>query len=284
MRLMHLLVLLAGTVMLSGCWAFLGQQRDGVSSSLVDFLYPAGEVPPPVSDTIPNLRVPLRVGLAFVPGKVGSPISEMHKTQLLERTKVAFSGYDFVSEIVVIPESYLRTGGGWESLEQVSRLYQTDVMALVSYDQVANTDDNKASLLYWTIVGAYVIEGTNQTVQTFVDTAVFDVPTRKLLFRAPGINRKESSSTLVNMQEKRREVQTTSFNSAFDDMNRNLTTELGRFRERIKTERVATVTPRSGSGGAAVGLDTILILLGAGFASVIRRAQRSRGMSSLPMM
>jgi rhombotail lipoprotein len=206
----------------------------------------------------------------------------MLKAQLLEKTKAAFSGYDFISEIVVIPEAYLRAGGGWQSLEQVSRLYQTDVMALVSYDQVANTDDNKASLLYWTIVGAYVIEGTNQAVQTFVDTAVFDVPTHRLLFRAPGINRRESSSTLVNMQEELREAQTSSFNAAFDDMNRNLTAELGRFRERIKTERVATVTQRG--GGGAVGLDTILILSGAGLGAAARRVQRRRGSSSLPMM
>lgn len=273
MRSSKLFVLATGVVLLSGCWTYLGQQREGVSSSLVDFLYPAGEVPPPVSDAIPELKVPLRVGVAFVPGNRDSQVSEMLKAQLLEKTKTAFAGYDFISEIVVIPEAYLRSGGGWDSLEQVSRLYQTDVMALVSYDQVANTGDNKASLLYWTIVGAYVIEGTNQAVQTFVDTAVFDVETRRLLFRAPGINRKESSSTLVNMQEEMRDAQTSSFNAAFDDMNRNLTAELSRFRERIKTERVATVTPRSGSGSGAgaVGPATLVILLVAGFAAARRR-------------
>jgi rhombotail lipoprotein len=276
---MRLTGLLFGIVILSACSTYFGQQRNGISSSLVDFLYPGGEVPPPVSDAIPNLTVPLRVGVAFVPGRGASPISEVLKTQLLEKTKAAFSGYDFISEIVVIPDAYLRTGGGWESLGQVSRLYQTDVMALVSYDQVANTDDNKASLLYWTIVGAYIIEGTNQAVQTFVDTAVFDVPTQRLLFRAPGINRKESSSTLINLEEELRESQAKSFAAAFDDMNTNLATELGKFRERIKTERVATVTQRGGSGGGsgsgAVGLDTILILLGAGIAAVVRRGRRN---------
>ena len=275
MRSSQLFVLVTGIALLSGCWAYLGQQREGVSSSLVDFLYPAGEVPPPVSDAIPDLKVPLRVGVAFVPGSRDSQVPEMLKAQLLEKTRAAFAGYDFISEIVVIPEAYLRSGGGWESLEQVSRLYQADVMALVSYDQVANTDDNKASLLYWTIVGAYVIEGTNQAVQTFVDTAVFDVATRRLLFRAPGINRKESSSTLVNMQEEMRDAQTGSFNAAFDDMNRNLAAELGRFRERIKTERVATVTPRSGSGSGvgAVGPGTLVILLGTGLAGALRGRQ-----------
>ena len=272
MRSLHLLALVAIPVILAGCWTNLSQQRGGVSSSLVDFLYPKGEIPPAATDTIPNLQVPLRVGVAFVPSKAGNDVPEVLKTQLLDKTRATFAGYDFIKEIVVIPDAYLSAGGGWTSLEQVSRLYQTDVIALVSYDQVANADDNKASLLYWTIVGAYVIKGSNRAVQTFVDTAVFDVPTRKLLFRAPGINRNESSSTLVNLDEELREARAKGFSAAFDDMNQNLTTELGKFRERIKTEHVANLTSRSGSGGVgATGLDTLLTLLGAGLATAYRR-------------
>lgn len=271
MNPLRLLVLSFVGLGLAGCFSGLGGQRGGVSSSLVEFLYRDGEVPPPAVDTIPNLQVPLRVGVAFVPGRNDARVTEVLKTQLLEKTKAAFSGYDFIKEIIVIPDLYLRPGGGWASLEQVSRLYQTDVIALVSYDQVANASDNKASLLYWTIVGAYVIPGTNRAVQTFVDTAVFDVPTRKLLFRAPGIHRDESTSTLVNLDEDLRDAQAKGFASAFDDMNRNLATELGRFRERIKTERVATVTQRGGSGGGAGGPDAMLLLAAAGLAAALRR-------------
>lgn len=273
MYLMRLIVLLIAGLGLAGCFSSLGHQRGGVSSSLVDFLYPEGEIPPAPVDSIPDLQIPLRVGLAFVPGKNDAEVTEVLKAQLLEKTKAAFSGYDYIKEIVVIPDAYLRSGGGWTSLEQVSRLYQTDVIALVSYDQVANANDNKASLLYWTIVGAYVIPGTNRAVQTFVDTAVFDVPTRKLLFRAPGISRDESLSTLVNLDEDMRKAQAKGFEIAFDDMNNNLAAELGKFRERIKTERVATVTPRSGSGSGmgATGPELLLILLGAGLAAARRR-------------
>ncbi|MEZ5566719.1 MAG: rhombotarget lipoprotein [Gammaproteobacteria bacterium] len=261
MRLPVVIVSAFCAVLLSGCWNTLSQQRGGVSSSLVDFLYPDGEVPPQQTDTIPNLQVPLRVGLAFVPGRNGAEISEVLKTQLLDQTKAAFSSYDFIKEIVVIPDAYLRAGGGWTSLDQVARLYQTDVMALVSYDQVANADDNKASLLYWTIVGAYVIPGTNRAVQTFVDTAVFDVPTHKLLFRAPGIDRNESTSTLVNLDEDLRNAKSRGFTVAFDDMNKNLDSELGKFRERIKTEHVADVTARNGGGTGGGGSAGPLLLL-----------------------
>lgn len=43
--------------------------RRGVSSSLVDYLYPEGQVPPQYEETVPHLRLPLTVGLAFVPSQ-----------------------------------------------------------------------------------------------------------------------------------------------------------------------------------------------------------------------
>ena len=95
----------------------------------------------------------------------------------------------------MIPEAYLRTGRGFPTaLEQTARLYDLDVMALVSYDQVAHSAEGRPSFLCWTIVGAYVVKGNENDVHTFVDTAVFDVPTRKLLFRAPGVSETPSNS------------------------------------------------------------------------------------------
>ncbi len=47
-----------------------GGARQGVSSSLVDYLYPGGEQPPQFDGSVPELKLPLRVGLAFVPAGV----------------------------------------------------------------------------------------------------------------------------------------------------------------------------------------------------------------------
>ena len=61
-------------LLLAGCssfWNIDGATRSGVSSSLVDYLYPAGEVPPAVEDSVPYLELPLRVGIAFVPNQSG---------------------------------------------------------------------------------------------------------------------------------------------------------------------------------------------------------------------
>ena len=71
-RLLTGSILLAAVVCLDGCTAWFdaftpGVTRTGVSSSLVDYLYPDGQIPPEFEEQIPRLKLPLRVGIAFVP-------------------------------------------------------------------------------------------------------------------------------------------------------------------------------------------------------------------------
>jgi len=244
---------------LTGCsslWNFGGETRSGVSSSLVDYLYPAGEVPPNIHESIPYLQLPLRVGIAFVPGQTGrGSISEATKMQLLESVKAEFTDREYIEHIEVIPDAYLRSSKGINGMQQVARLYGVDVMALVSYDQVAVSEDNPASFLYWTIVGSYVIKATSNEVQTFVDTAVFDVNTARLLFRAPGLNQTSDRSTLIESGEVVRKARDSSFTAAMDVMSQNLTIELDQFRVRIQEDpQVAQTEWKPGYGGGALGL------------------------------
>ncbi|MEJ2592310.1 MAG: rhombotarget lipoprotein [Candidatus Thiodiazotropha sp.] len=256
---------------LGGCtslWQTSGMSgaRQGVSSSLVDYLYPKGEKPPAVDEALPHLQLPLNVGLAFVPSNNPRGLSEERKTRLLNEVKQAFSDRKFIRHIEVIPDTYLAAGQGFETIDQVARLYGLDEIALVSYDQVVYSEDTAASLLYWTIIGAYVIKGSRNDVQTFVDTAVFDIPTRKLLFRAPGVDRFSNSSTLVKSGEALRAAREAGFDRAMQDMTGNLQVSLDRFVIRVKEEKVAKVSYRSGGGGGgAIDLWLLMIVALAGF-------------------
>ena len=277
---MRRLGLLLAALLVTACAGLFGSGgRQGVSSSLVDYLYPQGEVPPPQDGRVPNLNLPLNVGLAFVPSRAGSDqvLTEAYRVDLLNRVKAAFAGRDYIREITVIPDAYMRSGNGFAALEQTARLYNIDVMALVSYDQVAHSDETKAAFLYWTIVGAYLVEGNKNEVQTFVDTAVFDVPTRKLLFRAPGVNKVTSSSTLVDVERDTRKAREGGFEKAMADMTVSLDKELGVFKERIKTDRSVIVSRAGnpGGGGASdfVWLAMLLLLVGV---SGYRAAARGR--------
>jgi rhombotail lipoprotein len=265
---MKRLAMLSFVLLLSACASLFGSSgRQGVSSSLVDYLYPQGEVPPPQGGVIPHLQIPLAVGLAFVPSQSSNTqvLSEAQRMKLLNDVKKTFEGRDFIREIAVIPDAYLRSGRGFDALEQTARLYGLDVMALVSYDQVAHSSERASSFLYWTIVGAYVVKGNKNDVQTFVDTAVFDVATRKLLFRAPGVNEVKSSSTLVDVERDVRAAQQKGFELAMADMTVNLDKELSTFKERIKSDgsvRVTRVGATEAGGGGAADANILLLLTG----------------------
>jgi rhombotail lipoprotein len=245
-----------------------GNTRTGVSSSLVNYLYPSGEEPPPYEDTVPYLELPLRIGIAFVPTTTATDIpglSEATKMQLLNNVREQFLERDYISDIQVIPDSYMRGSRGFSGLEQVARLYGADIIALVSYDQVVATDDTRSSILYWTIIGAYFIEGSRNDVQTFVDTAVFDVATRKLMIRAPGIDKATQKSTLVESTQELRSARTASFDRAMVDMTANLQSELDRFEVRLKEDPTVARVDSSAmpGGGGYTGLITLLVLLAA---------------------
>jgi rhombotail lipoprotein len=116
-------------------------------------------------------------------------------------------------------------------------------------------------LLYWTIVGAYLIKATSNEVQTFVDTAVFDIDTARLLFRAPGTHTMSDRSTLVEAGEVVRKAKDESITVAMEQMTGNLAAELDRFEERVKEDSsVAKTEWRPGSGGGSIGWLTLVML------------------------
>lgn len=267
------------TLLTCSCSLFSDESRTGVSSSLVDYLYPNGEIPSIQQETAPHLKLPLTVGLAFVPGRRSSTdmLPAAKQTELLDQVKKKFTDLNYVKNIVVIPETYMRTARGFDGVDQIARLYNLDVIALVSYDQVATSSGRKSSFLYWTIVGSYVVKGSKNQATTFVDTAVFDVSSRKLLLRAPGISETQNNSTLVELHEGNREAREDGFEQAFDNMSTNLTIELENFKERIKQDNSVIVSHRNGAGGGgAIHWSMLLMMFGLTLGKLISNHRRNK--------
>lgn len=265
-----ILILLA---LLSGC---AGQQTR-TKSSVVDYLYPktADTV---VEPSIPVLNLPVKVGIAFVPeqsaryrgvnywsGTVGaSAITEMAKTNLLEKVADNFRKYEFIGEIEIIPSVYLTPGGSFSNLEQIRTMYGIDLIALVSYDQVQFTDEGFLSVTYWTLIGAYVIAGEKNDTSTMIDTVVYDIPSKSMLFRAPGTSNVKGNATPVNLSEALRTDSMKSFEEATDKMVVNLDAQLSSFKEKIKRNPAKVkIVHREGysGGGMNGGVEIILMLL-----------------------
>lgn len=266
------LLLVAVTLLasLAGCASWVATMGNKQVASTVDYLYPNAKEAPQMKAGVTTLRPPIKVGIAFVPGsgpREGLP--EADKLKLLERVKTAFSKHAFIGGIEVIPSTYLQPKGGFANLEQVARMFDVEVVALLSYDQVQFNDSNALSVLYWTIIGAYVIRGDQYDIQTLVDASVFDVQSRKLLFRAPGTSHIKGSASMVGFSERSRAARLEGYNQAVDEMIPRLQAELDGFQERIKSDQSYKVENKAGySGGGLdwITLGLILILAGLGYA------------------
>ena len=249
------------------------------ATSVVDFLFPNIK-DPVVTPGIPVLTLPLRVGIAFVPSGASTSnnlrrsqdgalaLTEKKKADLMKEVADRFRKYAFVKEIEIIPSAYLRPGGSFTNLDQIRTMYGVDVIALLSYDQVQFTDEGTLSITYWTIVGAYIIPAEKNDTQTMLDAVVYDIPSRKMLFRAPGMSQVKGSATLVNQSEALRTDSGKGFDDAAKEMIANLDEQLVQFKEKVKErpeEFKVVHSPGYASGGTGGGsIDLIFLLLLAG--------------------
>lgn len=260
---------------LAGCASWFPRTRHE-ANSVVQFLYPNKDQPF-IQPQTPTLRLPLRVGVAFVPpanhGVVYArlpALDETEKTELLRRVGAQFKNLPFVQTIEIVPTTYLRPGGGFENLDQLRALMGIDVMVLVAYDQAQNSRDNEWSITYWTIAGIYTAPARKNETHTLMEAVVYDVASRSLLFRAPGTSSVSDHSTLFRAEQNLRADARTGFTQAAEAMTVALQHELEAFKIRIKDEP-ATVRVENKPGynlaGALDGWFVMgLLIAGAGLA------------------
>jgi rhombotail lipoprotein len=242
----------------------------------VDFLYPNVREPV-IAPGTPELKLPLRVGIAFVPTlgarHDGGILTEKRRAELLSEVAAHFRKSPFVRSIEVIPSAYLRPRGGFANLNQLRTMYGVDVIALVSYDQTQFTDQGLLSLTYWTIVGAYVVKGQKNDTHTMLDTVVYDIASQKLLFRAPGVSQIKGSATLVNQSEQLRTDAEVGVKQATTEMIKNLDTQLVEFRAKVKErpEEYRVVRTEGYRGGGMLGDVMLLFAAALATAAWLRR-------------
>lgn len=283
-----LTLLLTTALALAGC----GSQQHRTNSSVMDYLYP-NKTGQTVESGTARLHLPVRVGVAFVPDSalqsgnrnawtgsmISAALTEQKKEALLQMVANDFRGHDFISSIEVIPSAYLMPKGGFMNLDQLKSMYGIDVIALVSYDQVQFTDEGFLTLSYWTIVGAYMVSGEKNDTHTLMDTAVFDIASRRLLFRAPGRSQIRGKATPVNLTKELREDSYEGFDEATTAMIAALKLAVDQFADRVKdmpADEIVVIrdSGASGGGAGAAGIDVLALLLLAAAISYRRRGQR----------
>ena len=287
-RKLKLLAMALCALSLSGCqWLWHGSpsRSSQASSSLVDFLYQDGHVP--ATDADVALQLPIRVGVSFLPTTDergdGAP-SAVDRDKVLNAIREKFRGLPYVADIVIVPNYYFHAGrgDGLTQVEQLSRLYKLDLFALVSYDQMVDSTNNRNSLAYLTIVGAYFVRGDRHETHTLLDLAVIDPATRSLVLRAGGTSSLAGNTTAVDAQRHENAQRARGFElatlSLVDNFQRELTDFEARVRAGTAPVKVAQRMAKSTGGGA---LDPLLLAL-LGVAVVL--AFRKRAMSPIALV
>jgi rhombotail lipoprotein len=297
LRKLRLLALATLSLTLTGCsWLFqdrnFGRNQEA-STPLVDFLYADGQVP--LQDAQPELHLPIRVAVSFLPNgavPARSQIGAIDRGKVLDALRENFKSLPYVSEIVIVPDYYLRggRGDGFAQIEQLSRLYQFDLIALVSYDQLQDSSQNDRSLAYLTIVGAYFVRGDRNETHTLLDVAVIDPKTRALVMRAGGTSALKGNVTGVEAEHHSVAQSARGFELATGQLITNFSRELTDFEQRVRdgTAPVKVVRQGTKSGGSGA-LDPLLLAVLLALAAmamwtkVLRRGAslfaRKRGMS-----
>jgi len=260
------MILLVAAMAVTGCAGLFGDQKSHRASSVVDYLYPdtRNVIDKP---SIAYLNLPVSVGIAFVPPTADryakQDIDPTRKLALMERIAAGFTQHDFIGNVEIIPTAYLRPGGSFDNLGQIRTMYGVDIMVLLSYDQVQYTDEGFLSLTYWTIAGAYIFPGEKNDTSTMVDAAVYDIASRKMLFRAPGVSQVKGSATLVNQSEELRADSDKGFTLAADDLVVNLNGELERFKVKVKErpEQIKVTRSAGYTGGGDLGSGFAILFL-----------------------
>ena len=254
-------------------------------TSVVNYLYPEGRAAAD-TPTVPTLRLPIKVGVAFVPPAANprgsyalamerGDVPEAERLALTRRIADHFRERPFVKSVELIPSSYLTAGGGFQNLDQLRSMFDVDVMVLLAYDQVQFTGEGVSTFTYLTVLGAYVVEGEKNDTRTLMDAVVLDVASRKMLFRAPGTSVVKGTSTPVNLDQALRQDRMRGFALAAEDLTTNLDTQLTAFRERvreapeeIRVQRTAEYDRRAAASGmtGAGAIDPVTLLLVAGIA------------------
>ncbi|MBS0388499.1 MAG: rhombotarget lipoprotein [Proteobacteria bacterium] len=241
------------------------------SSSLVEFLYPKGEAPP-AQNAKPQLSLPLRVGLAFLPargGGTGLGPDAVQRDHLLQAIAARFKERRFIASVVTIPDYYLRPDGA--NLESLQRLYQVDVLALVSYDQIGYESDLNKSWTYLTIIGAFVVNGTRNEASTLVDLAVVEPRSRALLLRAGGTDLQARDTNWVDSATDQRLQARAGYSAATARMVDNFDAALKQFEIDVQQQRAPVEVSWRGGGGAMGGGALAALLLAALAQGVARR-------------
>ena len=218
-------------------------------SNVVNYLYPASSQKI-ITPTLPQLSIPLSVGLAFVPtpialqrqatneslwsGEVKPKVmAETRKQALLKIISFKLKQHNLFESVQIIPPEYLSNNGSFVNLDKIQTMYGIDTIALIGFDQIQFFSEGEKTQNYWTLAGPHPLTGNQYDTATLIDTSVYHLKSQNLLFRAQGTSLMKARTKLVNLTQELSEDSNQGFDFASNMMFRNIELQIERFSQKI---------------------------------------------------
>lgn len=206
-------------------------------SSVVDYLYPNQQVT--MQHTIPQISLPIKVGIAFVPGEDRSQYSflrENEKIRFIDIVRQEFEANDLIGSIQIIPSYYLYPKGGFKNLSEIKGFFDIDIAVLVSYDQIQQFQEDQNPLYALVPFGTCFFQTVKNDTYTMVDATVYHIESQKLLFRASGTSQLNNTSAIDFNNKNLLKERNAGFELALKNMIPSLKNELEQFKVRVKEQ------------------------------------------------
>jgi rhombotail lipoprotein len=218
-------------------------------SSLATYLF-GGTAPQGPVQKVP-LKLPAKVGVAFVPGDLATQnIPDTTRKDVIEAVRSQLAKHSrYVAGAQSIPSLYLTPKGGIANLEQVARQFDVDVIVLLGASQFQKHERNSlAAFLDLTVIGAFVIPGNTVDTATVLEAAVYHVPSRALVFRTDGADQKRSRSTQFGANQSAHNDAVSSIEDASKKLVVSIADALVNF-EKFDAATASEIKPVPGAGG-----------------------------------
>ena len=278
------MILATFLILLAAC----AVHKTELKSNALEFLYPKGSEAVPPKDV--KLTLPVRVGIAFAPSQASArdTFTETQKQSLLTRIAESFADREGIASVEAIPSNFLTPGGGFDNVDRLVPSFGIDLLAIVSYDQFQFSESGRSSWAYWTLIGAYVVKGEKNQTRTILNTVIYDIPSRAMLFNASGQSSVSGKSLPVQIEKALRERSEQGFEAATDDLIANLDTALDLFQTQAASGTVrgpgtpavamvdASGQPVRSSGGGAGAVPLAELFGAALLVSLAMFARRQR--------
>jgi rhombotail lipoprotein len=202
-------------------------------NNALEYLYPYGAPATEPKDV--NVGLPARIGIALAPRNsmrvVTFTVSELE--ELLRRVAEQFRGRDGIAPVRVIPAGELKALGGFADLTRVKDEFGVDLVMLVSCDQFQSATATRASWIYWTVEGAYVVTADKDETASVADIVMYDVASRVMVLHAEGSDRSKNETVSADLEQTRREERERGFERAVDNLIGKLDLALAAFQKQV---------------------------------------------------